>query len=108
MVNAESKAITVKQLADLVRKQGYRCAYTGFDLTPEEASLGHIVPLARNGPHTIGNLAVVRCEVNLAKGSLTYDEFLAMCRAVVDHADRLDEQKRPEANREQRSRFAVG
>jgi 5-methylcytosine-specific restriction endonuclease McrA len=80
--------VTLKQLRRLLDGQGKCCAYTGDALTPETASLDHIVPLGRNGDHAITNLAIVRLDVNAAKGTMTYDEFLAMCRRVVAHADR--------------------
>lgn len=83
-------AITAKQVLDLVEKQGYRCALSGRELTPETASLDHIVPLSRDGEHALGNLWVVDHQVNAAKGTLTVDEFVAMCKDVVENQhDRL-------------------
>ena len=34
-------------------------------------------------PHEASNLQVVHCEVNAAKGTMTAEEFIAMCREVA-------------------------
>lgn len=75
------------EVFSLLEWQEYRCALTGRKLTPVTASLDHILPVSRNGPHTIDNAQIVLKEVNRAKGTLTNEEFIAICRAVVRHAD---------------------
>jgi 5-methylcytosine-specific restriction endonuclease McrA len=85
--------VTGKQLKSLLETQGYRCAYTGESLSPEVASLDHVVPLSRGGEHGISNLAIVHHEVNAAKGTMTLEEFVIMCRKVVAHADRNGDQR---------------
>lgn len=82
--------ITAKQVLELVRQQGFRCAISGRALTPETASLDHVVPLARGGPHAIDNVWVVDHEVNTAKGTLPLEGFIAMCRDVVKHQGECD------------------
>jgi 5-methylcytosine-specific restriction endonuclease McrA len=79
------KPVTARQILDLIEKQDYRCAITGRLLTPETASLDHIVPISRGGEHTLDNLWVVDHQVNSAKGSMTYAEFLNLCREVAGH-----------------------
>lgn len=78
-------AVTAKQILGLIEKQGYRCALSGRQLTPETASLDHIEPLSRGGTHDISNLQVVEYQVNTAKGTLTVAEFLQLCQDVVRH-----------------------
>lgn len=75
--------VTGKQIMDLVEHQEFRCAISGRALTPETASVDHIVPLSRDGAHSLGNIWVVDHLVNKAKGTLTIDEFVAMCRDVM-------------------------
>lgn len=75
--------VTGKQILQLVESQEYRCAITKRALTPESASLDHIIPLSRGGSHSIENLCVVDQQVNAAKGSMTTDEFVALCREVA-------------------------
>lgn len=79
---------SLDQILGLLEQQQYRCALTGQPLTPETASLDHMLPVCRNGPHTISNAQIVLKEVNRAKGTLTNEEFITLCRAVVAHADR--------------------
>ena len=77
--------VTAKQIMSLIERQGFRCAMSGRTLTPETASLDHIVPLSRRGSHDLSNLWVVDHQVNSAKGTLTVEEFVGMCREVVVH-----------------------
>lgn len=80
----DRKAVTAKQILELVERQQYRCALSGRTLTPETASLDHIVPLNRGGPHEIANLWILEHSVNRAKGTQLVSEFLAMCKDIVN------------------------
>jgi len=75
--------VTGRQILQLVEDQGHRCAISNRVLTPESASLDHKVPLSRGGLHSIENLWVVDQQVNAAKGTLTVDEFRALCQDVA-------------------------
>lgn len=75
--------VTAKMIMEMIEKQQFRCALSGRTLTPESASLDHILPLSRNGVHDITNLWVVDHRVNAAKGTLTLDEFVNLCGDVV-------------------------
>jgi len=86
---AKKKTITAKQVLELVKQQGFRCPISNRELTPETASLDHIVPLGRGGDHDLSNVWIVHHEVNSAKGTLTFEEFVALCREVVRHQDDL-------------------
>jgi CRISPR/Cas system Type II protein with McrA/HNH and RuvC-like nuclease domain len=74
----------------LIEQQNYRCALSGRPLTPETASLDHIVPLSRGGKHDISNLWIVDHQVNNAKGTFTVEEFIALCHDVVTHQNASD------------------
>lgn len=82
---AKPMTVTAKQILRLVEKQGYRCAISGRVLTPETASIDHIVPLGRGGEHALANLWIVDHQVNAAKGTMTTEEFVALCREVAQH-----------------------
>ncbi len=70
--------------------QSGRCALTGETLTPGvNASLDHRVPQSQGGSHEISNLQWVTFAVNMAKHALCEDEFLALCRRVIAHQERL-------------------
>ena len=77
--------VTAKMILALLEKQGYRCAISGRELTPESASLDHIVPLSRGGEHCVTNVWIVDHAVNTAKGTQTIEEFVAMCRDITNH-----------------------
>lgn len=76
-------------LRDLFYAQGGKCAYTGRELVPgTNASLDHKIPKALGGTNDLENLQWVETNVNRAKNALAEDEFLSMCRAVVQHMER--------------------
>jgi len=91
-------SITERGIRRLLQKQGFRCALTGRELTTKTASLDHMQPLGRGGEHSIGNVQLVHSQVNAAKGTMTTEEFVALCHEVVRHAE-----TKPEAGTEANS-----
>jgi len=87
---AMKATVTAKQIMSLIERQNFRCAMSGRTLTPETASLDHIVPLSRDGSHDLSNLWVVDHQVNLAKGTLTVEEFIGLCQEIVKHRSNCD------------------
>lgn len=69
----------------MLERQGFACAVSGRPLAPETAALDHIMPLGRGGAHSLENVWIVHHQINAAKGTLTLDEFTALCRDVVNH-----------------------
>jgi hypothetical protein len=80
---------TATQLKELVERQKYKCALSGISLTPETAQLDHVVALSDGGSNSIDNLQWLDGVVNRAKGTMSQDEFVAMCVRVAKHARRL-------------------
>jgi len=80
-------AVSTENVLRLLDHQHYRCALTGRCLTPQTAALDHVMPMRRGGQHAIENTQVLHKDVNRAKGSLSNEEFLAMCREVVQWTD---------------------
>lgn len=78
--------VNPQTLLHLLERQKYRCALTDRELTPDIAALDHIVPVSRDGKHEPGNIQILDKQVNRAKGTLTNDEFIQLCRDVVAHA----------------------
>jgi 5-methylcytosine-specific restriction endonuclease McrA len=76
-----------KSLLKMLQDQQYRCALTGEELTPATASLDHKIPLSQGGTSDLDNLEIILLQVNAAKGSMTRDEFIALCRKVVAWQD---------------------
>lgn len=85
--------VSVESVLRLLESQQYRCALTGRSLTPQTAAMDHIVPVRFGGEHAIDNAQVLHKEVNRAKGSLTNEEFIGMCREVVRRSDRQNTRK---------------
>lgn len=88
MPSAKPETIKAGDLRQMVERQGFRCAYSGRELTPETASVDHVIPVSRGGSLGIENLAIVHEEINTAKSSMTLEEFVQVCRDVVAWHDR--------------------
>lgn len=84
--SATGNVSTGNVLAQIERQQ-FTCALTGRRLEPETASLDHVIPLTQGGGHVIENTQVLHRDVNRAKGLLTNEQFIALCREVVAWAD---------------------
>ena len=91
--------ITTGNVLRLLECQQYRCALTGRALTPDTASLDHIVPVRSGGEHVVENTQVLHREVNRAKSTMTNEECVQLCREVVRHTSaQLDCQPPVEAS----------
>lgn len=71
-------------LVVLYREQGGRCYYCGTAMTwdrrqdstdPKRATLEHMTPLVRGGPHAKQNCCAACSGCNVAKGKMTAEEF---------------------------------
>lgn len=51
--------ITLQQIRNQFQKQNFKCAITGEQLTPENASADHRIPIAKGGANTIDNIQMV-------------------------------------------------
>jgi len=64
------------------------CYLTGtpIDLSDKKSyHFDHIVPTARGGTNSISNLGILNRDVNFAKRDLMVDEFIALCKRVLEH-----------------------
>ena len=93
--------VSRQQLDALLREQNNRCALTGLQLTPQTVSLDHVQPLSRGGSTDLHNCQLTLRTANHMKGSLTHEEFVALCRAVIAEDNR---QKRRKKGRKRPSR----
>lgn len=84
--NYMDKPVKPKEIMRLLEKQEFRCAYTRATLTPDNISADHFVPVSEGGSHSIDNIRLVTREINRAKGTLSYAEFVKLCKDVVDSA----------------------
>lgn len=61
-------------LANIARRDGGRCQYTGRQLTREEWSMDHVLPKSRGGKDTPDNVVLAHKDVNNRKGNKTPQE----------------------------------
>ena len=92
-----SGPVSTDNVLRLLDHQHYRCALTGRALTPETASIDHILPISLGGAHIIENTQVLHKDVNRAKGSMTSEEFVGLCREVARWSETVEarEEMRP-------------
>lgn len=80
--------LNARNILRLLDHQNRRCALTGQKLTPGTAALDHIVPVCHDGEHCIENAQVLHKDVNRAKGTLTNEQFIQLCREVVAYVSK--------------------
>jgi len=56
------------------------------------ASLDHINPRSLGGSDDATNIQIVLACINKAKGTMSQDQFVAMCHAVSRHLDDTEDQ----------------
>lgn len=78
-----SPEITVEWLRQLWDQQGGKCPLSGRDLDVRTAEMDHIVPRSRGGTNDLSNLRMLAPEANQAKGGMTDQEFIALCRDIL-------------------------
>ena len=77
--------VTAGKLKLLLDRQGYRCALSGRALAPADSQADHITPKKHGGENVMENVQILNCEVNKAKGTLTQEAFIQLCRDVAAH-----------------------
>jgi len=80
-------SVSTGNILSLIERQEFRCALTGRNLEPATAAFDHVVSLSHGGEHVIGNAQILHRDVNRAKGVLTNEQFIQLCRDVVAWAD---------------------
>lgn len=78
---------TIRQFVSIPERQGDKCNLSGLPITPQKCSLDHKNPRSMGGTDDIENLQLVLPVINRAKGTMTQDQFVAMCHAVARHVD---------------------
>lgn len=78
-----NEKITGSRIYAIVRLNGFRCAMSGLELDPDNASLDHIKPLSRGGTHTLDNVHVIHSTVNRMKGEMDQAEFVRWCKLIA-------------------------
>lgn len=74
-----------EDLANLLEKQEFKCFYSGRPLVPGgNASIDHLHPRSKRPEleSDLNNVAWVDRNVNRAKGNLSYEEFIRLCKEI--------------------------
>jgi HNH endonuclease len=75
------KPIAEDKVIKLLQDSDYKCHYCGTDVQRGiNLHIDHRVPLSRNGPHTIENLAISCAKCNLRKNAMTDTEFFELLK----------------------------
>jgi len=77
------EVLTLGELREILRRQDFRCALTGQQLTPTNFALDHIVPVVDGGDFTASNSQLVLKSANRAKNTMSEHDFVEMCRQVA-------------------------
>jgi len=90
-MNRKTKKVKQKfSLQELVDKIGDnpKCYLTGrpIDLSNGRSyHLDHIMPISNGGDNSLGNCAIACKEANQAKSNLSKDEFIQLCKQVIEY-----------------------
>lgn len=75
---------------DVINKFGEnpKCYLTGDSIDiyqPRTYHFDHIIPVSKGGDNSIDNLGICTRDANYAKSDLTLDEFINLCKKVVNN-----------------------
>lgn len=64
-----------------------KCYLTGrpIDIEKDEYCLDHIIPVSRGGSNELSNMAITIPSANISKADLTLEEYLKLCKEVLEH-----------------------
>ncbi len=68
----------------LLDKQKYSCPLTGRELTPENTTAEHIIPLKRGGVHTLANIFLIDDKVAKLKRFMTSEEVVRLAAEIIE------------------------
>lgn len=68
---------------EILEKQNYLCNVTGWDLTPGNTRIAHIVPIKHGGKHTKANVQLVHASIANLVREVMPNELFDICNAVV-------------------------
>lgn len=87
MKNSIKVNFTTNDILDMYYKNP-NCSLTGRPIKLEDTKsweLDHIVPASKGGSDGLDNCQITRKEANFAKGNLSMDEFIDLCKDVLIH-----------------------
>jgi hypothetical protein len=81
------KKCNYKTVLDYLNGTKVNCYLTGtpIDLEKDDYCFDHIIPVSKGGTNDLTNLGVTIPAANYAKNNLTVDEFINLCKLVLEH-----------------------
>ena len=73
---------TARELHEKLDEQEFRCAISGDLLSPDTSEIAHCDPHSQSGGSAIDNLIWVSTAVNRCMGTMTPEQFIALCKRV--------------------------
>ena len=86
--NGNGYNFTVNQLEEKIGKNNPLCYLSGrpIDLTDSSSyQLDHMQPRSRGGENTLENCGAACAEANKSKSAMTGDEYLILCKDVLEY-----------------------
>jgi len=93
--NKMERNFTIQDLEQHIGKNP-KCYLTGrsIDISkPKTYALDHFLPCSRGGKNTLDNLRIVCKDANQAKHDMLYEEFVQLCRDVLNTYDKNNLQR---------------
>ena len=84
-MSVKSKSVVNRVLMKLEANQ-YKCALTGWPITPSEFCIDHIQSVNDGGSDEPENLQCLHPLANTAKGTMSNQQFISLCKSVAAHA----------------------
>lgn len=84
---SDTATFTLEQLLETIGDNPV-CYLTGepIDINkPKTYELDHIIPVSRGGDSSLANLGICTKAANRAKGNMTPEEFISLCKSVTNH-----------------------
>lgn len=81
------KKCNYKVVLDYLKGTKVNCYLTGtpIDLEKDDYCFDHIIPVSKGGTNDLNNLGITIPAANYAKNNLTVDEFINLCKLVLEH-----------------------
>lgn len=81
------KNYTYKDVIEYLGGTTVVCKLTGrkIDILVDDYNLDHIIPVSRGGTNELDNMAITIPEANVAKGNMTNEELVTLCKEICEH-----------------------
>ena len=82
-----NKEFNYEKILEHIGGLNTKCYLTGrsIDITIDDYHFDHIQPVAKNGSCELDNLGIACPQANQSKSGLTIDEYLQLCREVLEN-----------------------